>query len=145
MARAAVLVAVAALAAASAADGVVVPGLVSPSGNIHCVYAARIDRRNQGSLLCTIGHARYSTELQHRCITRATVDWHGWSLSPRGEGSVVCTGGVLWFGTPRYVRVAYGRDWHAGPYTCHSALTGVTCLNRARHGLFVSRASWRVW
>jgi hypothetical protein len=145
MTRAALVAGVVALAAASTASATVVPGLVSPSGNIRCVYAARTDHRNEGGLFCTIGHAGYSAQLQQRCIARATVDWHGWGLSPRGKGSVVCTGGALWFGTPRYARVAYGRDWRAGPYTCHSAFTGVTCRNRAGHGLFLSRESWRVW
>ena len=146
MIRAAVLAAAVGLAGAAAAAGAVVPGIVSPSGNIHCVYAARTDPRNQGGLFCTIGRAVYARALQSRCVNGpAAVDWHGWSLTVRGKGSVVCTGGVLWFGRPRYVRLAYGRDWHAGPYTCHSAVTGVTCRNRARHGLFISRASWRVW
>jgi len=124
------------------ASAAAVPGLRSPTGNIRCVYAAPTDARNRGGLFCTIGQAAYTSSLQSRC---ATVDWHGWTLSATGKGTIVCSGGALWFGTPHYVTVAYGRTWRAGPFSCASAVTGVTCRNRAGHGLFISRASWRAW
>jgi hypothetical protein len=142
--RAASLVLVTLVLAGSAAAANL-PALRSPSGNIRCVYAAKTDPRNQGGLFCTIGRAAYTTSLQHRCTVNDGLDWHGFLLSTRGRGEVVCTGGALWFGTPRAVTVAYGRVWHAGPYACTSRLTGVTCRNGGGHGLFVSRATWRTW
>ena len=133
------------LVLAGTAGAASLPALRSPSGNIRCVYAAKTDPRNQGGLFCTIGRASYAASLQQRCISKDTVDWHGFMLSARGRGEVVCSGGALWFGTPRTTTVAYGRSWHAGPYTCTSRRTGVTCRNGGGHGLFLSRASWRAW
>ena len=48
-------------------------------------------------------------------------------------------------GPVRYVTLAYGRTWHSGAYTCRSRVTGLTCTNRAGHGLFLSRLSYRVF
>ena len=45
----------------------------------------------------------------------------------------------------RYVDLPYGRTWRHGAFSCASRVTGVTCRNRAGHGLFVSRQSWRAW
>jgi hypothetical protein len=135
---------------AGTASAAVVPGLRSPSGNIRCVYAAPTDARNRGALFCTIAHASYAARLQNRCLNPngeqgAGVDWHGFMLGVKGRGEVVCSGGALWFGTPGYRTVSYGRSWHAGPYTCASRPTGVTCTNRRGHGLFLSRESYRLW
>jgi hypothetical protein len=46
---------------------------------------------------------------------------------------------------PGYVTLAYGKTWRHGPFTCSSDVTGVTCRNRAGHGLFLSRQSWRAF
>jgi len=76
------------------------------------------------------------------------VDWHGFELGVRAKGQVLCTGGILYDpGTqrPAYVTLAYGRVWRHGAFTCVSRATGVTCRNAARHGVFVSRESWRIW
>ena len=47
--------------------------------------------------------------------------------------------------TPTYVTLAYGKTWHFKAFTCTSRFTGLTCTNRAGHGLFLSRESWRAW
>ena len=39
----------------------------------------------------------------------------------------------------------YGKVWRHAMFTCWSRVTGVTCQNRAGHGLFLSRQSWRAW
>jgi hypothetical protein len=83
-----------------------------------------------------------------RCITRASLDWHGFELGPRANGSVTCSGGILYNPETqrlRFVDLPYGRRWRHGRFTCRSRRTGVTCENGAGHGLFVSRESWRVW
>jgi hypothetical protein len=77
-----------------------------------------------------------------------SVDWHGWELSPTGKGLVTCSGGILYnpgSQKPTYVNLPYGRTWRQGGFTCLSRITGVTCRNRAGHGLFISRQSWRAW
>jgi Family of unknown function (DUF6636) len=127
-----------------------IPALVSPSRNIRCVYAATTDPRNGGGLFCTLGGASYAARLQDQCLNDhgrqgSGVDWHGFELGARGRGEVVCSGGALWFGSPRYAVLAYGRHRRLGPYTCTSRRTGLTCTNGHRHGLFLSRESWRAW
>jgi lipoprotein-anchoring transpeptidase ErfK/SrfK len=46
---------------------------------------------------------------------------------------------------PSYVTLSYGKTWKGSVFTCTSRLNGVTCKNRAGHGLFVSRQSWRAF
>jgi hypothetical protein len=118
------------------------PGVRSPSGNIRCVAGH--------SLFCSLQHARYAQTLQDRCLNPngemgAGVDWHGFELPRTGRGRVLCSGGALWTGTVRYVTVAYGRTWRHGAWTCRSRVTGLTCTNRAGHGLFLSRERWQAW
>ena len=60
----------------------------------------------------------------------------------------MCTGGVLYDigrDTPAFVTLAYGRTWRYRGFTCVSRITGLTCTNRAGHGLFLSRASYRLF
>ena len=114
------------------------PSFRSPSGNIRCFDA--------GVLHCAIAEADYAKTLQNRCITGAGVDWHGFELSASGKGVISCSGGILYNPdkeTPHYPTLAYGKKWRQGGFTCASAVTGVTCHNRAGHGLVVSRQSWR--
>ena len=130
------------------------PGFNSPSGNIRCLYipASHDDTGHAlpSMLLCSIHRADYAQSLQARCMgpTGAGVDWHGWSLSPTGKGSVLCSGGVLYnpdTQRPSYLTLQYGGTWRQGAFTCSSRVTGVTCRNRNGHGLFISRLSWRAW
>jgi hypothetical protein len=114
-------------------------GIHTPTHNISCVDTGP-------SLICNIGHADYSAALQHRCISPPTsLDWHGFELSARGKGQIVCSGGALIMGRVSYTTLAYGRTWRHGSFTCTSRVTGLTCTNRAGHGLFISRASWRTF
>jgi len=114
----------------------VAPGIRTPSKNIDC-YAAH------GALRCQIAQAAYATQLKRRCQARASLDWHGFELSPTERGTPRCSGGII-LGPPRYQILAYGSTWHTGAITCTSRRTGLTCTTSA-HGLFISRASWRGW
>ena len=120
------------------------PGFHSPSRNIKCLYVPG----RPAVLRCEIAHARYARRLQNRCMSRASVDWHGFELSARRRGAITCSGGILYnpdTQRPAYVNLAYGKTWRQGVFTCRSTVRGVTCRNRGRHGLFVSRESWRTW
>jgi hypothetical protein len=133
------------------------PGFHSPSGNITCLFvpSSRDDagHRLPARLLCSIAKARYSARLQDRCINPngavgAGVDWHGWSLSPAGRGTILCSGGILYnpsTSRPSYMTLRYGKTMRQGVITCWSRVAGVTCRNRHGHGLSISRLSWRVW
>jgi hypothetical protein len=81
-------------------------------------------------------------------MARASLDWHGFSLSPSRRATLVCSGGILYDSgrdTPTYTVLAYGRTWRARGFTCRSRTTGLTCTNGRGHGLFLSRESYRLW
>lgn len=42
-------------------------------------------------------------------------------------------------------KLAYGRRWNKGPFTCQSEESGLTCKSVNGHGLSMSRAAIRVW
>ena len=47
--------------------------------------------------------------------------------------------------TPSYTVLGYGKTLRFHGFTCTSRVTGLTCTNPAGHGLFLSRASYRLW
>ena len=114
-------------------------GIHTPSRNITCVDTGP-------ALVCNVARASYAARLQQRCIAPPTsLDWHGFELTARGKGQIACSGGVLVMGNVRYTTVAYGATWHHGAYTCISRISGLTCTNRARHGVFISRSAYRLF
>jgi hypothetical protein len=130
--------------ATSAAAKSPLPGIRTPSGNISCYVAPG----RPSMLRCDIKLAAYSTQLQQRCLATATVDWHGFELSPFHKGTITCSGGILYdpqAHAPHYVTLPYGKSWSHGPFGCHSAVDGLTCGNHTGHGIFISRESWRRW
>ena len=101
-------------------------------------------------LRCEIAHSSYAAKLQARCMRPdgSGVDWHGFELPGTGKGAVTCTGGILYDvgkQRPAFVVLPYGQSWTVGVFICSSRVGGVTCRNRAGHGLFISRESWRAW
>jgi hypothetical protein len=138
---------VAALAGAGTASALTpLPGIRSPTGNIKCFLVSG----GPDLLLCSIAHSSYATALQAKCMqpNGSGVDWHGFALRPAKSGELNCTGGILYDSgkyRPRYVALPYGKSWHRAAFTCDSRRTGVTCTDGAGHGIFVSRASYRVW
>lgn len=139
-----VLVIAAAAASSSLADSArVLPGFRSPSGNIKCYYNAQGlgSAGTTPELTCSLDHADYGLKLQHRC---AAGDWHGFTLTPKQRPAIFCPGGASG-DHPAYRTLPYGSSWQRGAFTCSSRVTGVTCRNRAGHGLFVSRQAYRTW
>jgi len=145
MRRIAVALCLAALwPAAAVAAKTPLPGIRTPSGNISCFVVPG----HPSMLRCTVERAAYSAQLQQRCMTTATVDWHGFELSPFRKGTFTCSGGILYnpdTQSPRYATLAYGKDWVRGPFTCYSRVDGLSCGNHTGHGVFISRESWRRW
>jgi hypothetical protein len=135
------------VAAASAAP-TPIPGIRSPSGNIKCLYIPRFGATGRPELLCQVAHAAYGARLQKSCSRgKAGLDWHGFELPTAGKARVVCAGGVLYdprTQKPTYALLRYGRTWKHGAFTCVSRVAGVTCTSPAKHGLFVSRQSYRI-
>ena len=120
------------------------PGIRTPSGNISCFYVPG----KPSTLLCDIKKASYLKRVQEQCMARSGLDWHGFTLTPTQKGDIVCSGGILYNSNkdaPKYTTLAYGKRWKFSVYTCTSRVTGLTCTSRTRHGLFISRESWRGW
>jgi hypothetical protein len=120
------------------------PGVVTPTGNIHCFYVPA----KPAHLLCDIHNAAYSRREQDGCQARTGLDWHGWQLSATRRATTTCTGGILYNSNrnkPVYRRLPYGSTWHFAAFTCTSRITGLTCTTSQGHGLFLSRQSWRAW
>ena len=135
------------LVAASAAGAAPLPGVKTPTRNISCFYVP-IKPTSHGNLLCAIAKSSYSRAQQAGCQARVGLDWHGFELSTSGKAQPVCTGGVLYDigrDRPTFVVLAYGHVWHSHGFTCTSRATGLTCTNGHGHGLFLSRASYRLW
>ena len=135
------VIAVISLVAAGGASAATIPGFHSPTGNIKCLLV------QPKALVCQIASSSYAKTLQAKCMSPngAGVDWHGFFLSSGKAAALNCSGGILSTGTPRYVDLAYGKTWTRGPFTCRSALTGVTCRSRTGHGVTVSRQAYRLW
>lgn len=141
------LLATVALVASSAALAAPLPGVKTPTRNISCFYVP-IKPTARGTLLCDIKQSSYGRAEQTGCQARVGLDWHGFSLPQRGRAQAVCTGGVLYDigrDKPTFVVLAYGRTWRSHGFTCTSRITGLTCTNGHGHGLFLSRASRRLW
>jgi hypothetical protein len=133
-----------AVAPAASAKLTPLPGVVTPSGNIHCFYVPA----KPAHLLCDITSAAYAGRAQNDCMSRAGLDWHGWELYATRSATTVCSGGILYNtnrNRPVYRVVPYGGTWHFGAFTCVSRVTGLTCTTPKGHGIFLSRASWRGW
>jgi curli biogenesis system outer membrane secretion channel CsgG len=114
----------------------ILPGFRSPSGNIKC-FVVR-------SLYCEIDKANYRPRFEASC----ELDWHGFQLNAANRARSYCTSNAAYnMGTerPNGAKLAYGKSFRHGVFTCLSRVTGVTCHNRTGHGLFVSRQAWRTW
>jgi surface antigen len=139
----AVAVVIAAVSASTSAAGrTILPGFRSPTGNIRCFVGT--------SLYCSIRRADYAAKLQAHCLKPdgSGVDWHGFKLRQATRGKVYCTSNPPYDTgkqRPSYRLLAYGKSFAHGSFTCASRVTGITCRNRAGHGIFISRRSWRAW
>ena len=143
------VLAVSLASAGMARSAATLPGIVSPTGNIKCLFVPG-SNGNASRLLCSIGRASYAKKLQSKCMGAdgSGVDWHGFTLTATGKGNISCSGGILYNPTtqhPRYVKLPYGKTWKQGVFSCTSRITGITCSNRSGHGLSIARLAWRAW
>jgi hypothetical protein len=145
LALGATLLLIGAGSAVPTASASTLPGFRSPTANIRCFALVG----HSGGLLCTLGRSAYAELLQARCIDGGRgVDWHGFVLGTAGAGAVNCSGGIQYDPAtdhPVTPSLVYGSRWRHGTFTCLSRVAGVTCRNRAGHGLFLSRDTWRAW
>ena len=132
---------------AGAAAAATLPGVRTPTRNIGCFYVP-IRPTARGTLLCDIRQAAYLGSAQRACMSRAGLDWHGFELGLTRRAELACTGGALYDigrDTPVLRVLSYGRTWRYRGFTCTSRVTGLTCTSPSGHGMFLSRASYRLW
>lgn len=109
----------------------------TPSGNIGCI-ADRTDGRWE--LRCDIGEHDWASPRRPRACDLDYGDAIG--LPAAGRAYFICHGDTaLHEGRV----LPYGQTWHAGPYACTSRATGLTCTNSNGHGLFLGRATYRLF
>jgi hypothetical protein len=115
--------------------------IVSPSGNISC--GAVVDGPRHGSMRCSL-------ERTAKVVPRpasAECHWFGgrlFSLGETGVGRRESFCDALPVNTPP-IRLAYGRVWHRGPFSCLSSQIALLCTNADGHGLLLSYAQQRTF
>jgi hypothetical protein len=118
----------------------------TPSGNIVCGYNIAPD--GKASMECGIKTGLNPPPTAIHCEAGDPNDKRV-SLRTAGRAApVLCAGdpGPLLPQIDARAKVlAYGTSIHFGGITCSSAITGLTCRNRSRHGFFLSRERWRLF
>jgi hypothetical protein len=108
----------------------------SPSGNIGCALY-------EGGARCDIRKRDWSPPPRPaQCPTQ--VDYgQGIEVAHHGEAGFVCAGDTAL--DPSASSLAYGTASQVGGAECISRKNGVTCVNRAGHGFFLSVQSYQVF
>lgn len=109
--------------------------LVSPSGNIRC--AAYVAGNRMGTMRCSL---RRMARTYPRPAAEQGCDWEGgrwYALEATGPGSRFAPCDALLSGEPP-LRLAYGKLWRRGPFTCLSTRLALVCTNLRGHGLLLS-------
>ncbi|MHB8059367.1 MAG: DUF6636 domain-containing protein [Gaiellaceae bacterium] len=105
-----------------------------PSNNVFCAYVVQ-SSPSAKYLRCDImsgikpkpgGKCRYEGS---RGIS---VD-----IGVTGRASFPCSSDTVY--NTRARKLAYGKTWRKGGFTCKSRLSGLRCSNLSRHGFFLSR------
>jgi hypothetical protein len=105
----------------------------TPSGNIGC-YA------DGGYLRCDIGQKSWQGPPRPASCMGAYGD--SFIMTATGRPRWGCHGDTA-LRSGHALR--YGATWRSGAFTCTSRLNGLTCTNRAGHGFFLSRQSYRTF
>jgi hypothetical protein len=107
-------------------------GFHTPSGNIGCIAS---DEGGRWELRCDIAEKTWNGGSAGRDCDLDSGDALG--VSAAGRPYWVCHGDTV---LRQGRALPYGATWAAGPFTCTSAQTGLTC-----HGFFLSRGSYRLF
>lgn len=105
---------------------------VMPSGNIGCVY---IPEGGTAVYQPADGGPELSCDRVEPKYLRATLGRSGKAVVRTNVGDQGCCGSEN--------IVDYGKTWSAGPFTCYSERTGLTCERSDGHSFLLSRARVR--
>ena len=141
MARLSVTAVIAAFVLAPSAVASTVVQFRTPSGNIGCAYSSGLTGAEAPTVRCDIrSRLRPAPRQPHSC----PLDYgDSIEVSRSGAARLVCHGDTAI--DPHSRVLAYGRAFRRGGLTCLSQSIGLRCTNRAGHGFFLSRESWRTF
>ncbi len=109
----------------------------SPSGNIGCVLLG-------GSARCDIRKRDWSPPPRPPGCPDQVDFGQGLQIGQADHsGSFVCAGDTAL--NPEAAKLAYGTDDRFGGFLCASATSGLTCMNSAGHGFFISIQNYRTF
>ncbi len=110
----------------------VAESFVMPSGNIGCIY---IPEGGTATYEPADGGPELSCDRVEPKYVRATLGRSGKAVVRTNVGDQGCCGGDR--------IIPYGETWSAGPFTCFSERTGLTCERDDGHSFLLSRARLR--
>ncbi len=99
-----------------------------PSHNVGCVF---IPEGGTDTYTPANGHAELQCDRIAPSYVRVILGSTGKARKYNNVGDASCCGGDV---------LPYGELWTAGPFTCVSAASGLTCT-RGKHGLVMSKKS----
>jgi hypothetical protein len=108
----------------------------SPSGNIGCALY-------EGGARCDIRKRDWSPPPRPAKCPKQTGYGQGVEVAHAGEASFVCAGDTAL--DPTSSSLSYGTASEVGGSECISRKNGVTCVNRAGHGFFLSIQSYQIF
>jgi hypothetical protein len=126
-----------ALAVPSAAEAVTPSTFRLPSRNIGCTYWPH-SSSSPANLRCDV-----LSGLKPEPRAACELDWTGANMGLSGRARATCAGDTAY--PPRGPILAYGKRWRRDGLTCLSALTGLRCTNRSKHGFVLARTRWSLF
>jgi hypothetical protein len=108
----------------------------SPSGNIGCALY-------EGGARCDIRKRDWSPPPRPARCPKETGYGQGVEVAHTGEAGFVCAGDTAL--DPSSSSLSYGTASEVGGSECISRKNGVTCVNRAGHGFFLSIQSYQIF
>ncbi|MGH2940711.1 MAG: DUF6636 domain-containing protein [Solirubrobacterales bacterium] len=108
----------------------------TPSGNIGCVLS-------EGGARCDIRKRDWKPLPRPASCPSQTDYGQGLQVAHGGQASFVCAGDTAL--EPGLASLSYGTAARVGGSECISRDDGVTCVNQAGHGFFISVQSYQVF
>jgi hypothetical protein len=108
----------------------------TPSGNIGCAMY-------EGGARCDIRKRDWKPLPRPAACSKEVGYGQGLEVPAGGEAGFVCAGDTAL--DPSASSLAYGTASRVGGSECISRTDGVTCVNRAGHGFFISIQSYQVF
>ncbi len=110
----------------------------TPSGNITCVAAGNKATGKDFSLRCDIRSHTWKAPKQTKPCDAGDYG-SSLGLTKRGRARFICVSDA----PPPSKKLAYGKLWKFGPFSCRVRVSGLRCHNAAKHGWFLSMASYK--